>query len=364
MNLLELCLSPDFGGLEIFFRDFARWLAGREDVTLHLGLREKSRLAGELAPLERPTFSLPDSGGKLPLKRARALARYVRDAQIDAIHMHWKDDLPLVALAKRWSGRKVRVIHSRHMDLPGSKHDPYHRFIYSAVDQFHAITRALASQAAAHLSLPRERIRQVYLGAHVPSSDTLESRAQVRSRLGWGDAFTVGVVGRISEYKGQHLLIDAIWLLADRGVQVNGVIAGHAMEEDYLESLRHRVHQAGLDEQIRFFGFQESPHALIRALDALALTTVKETFGLVLVEAMLLGVPVIGSNAGGVPEIIVHGESGLLFEPENSASLAGAIESLHSDESLRSRLTASGRARAEREFNRDTQNFKVLELLR
>lgn len=364
MNLLELCLSPDFGGLEIFFRDFARWLARREDVNLKLGLRQSSRLAEELEPLGRPTFFLADSGGALPFGRARALAAYLRKEQIDAIHLHWKNDLPLVALAKKLSRRPVRVTHSRHMDLPGPKRDPYHRFIYSAVDHYHAITRALAVQAEAHLTLPRSQIKQVYLGAHVPALDTLESRAQLRTRLGLGDAFTVGVVGRISEYKGQHLLIDAIWQLADRGVQVQGVIAGHAMEEDYLESLRNRVHEAGLNEQIRFLGFQESPYALINALDAVALTTVKETFGLVLVESMLLGVPVIGSRAGGVPEIIVHRESGLLFEPENSAALAEAIHVLQGDDATRTRLAAAGQARARREFDRDTQNVKILDLLR
>ncbi len=362
MTLLELCLSPDFGGLEIFFRDFSRWLASRSEVRLHLSVRSGSRLAQELADLKLPTLEFETRSGAFPWSAARTLARYIREHEIDALHIHWKDDLPLAALARRLAGRKVKLIHSRHMDLPGAKKDPYHHFLYSSVDCYHTITKALAAQAAANLPIPRERIRHVYLGASVPATAG-HSRSEVRKNLGLDDRFAVGVVGRISEYKGQHLLVDAIWQLRDRGVEVQGLIAGHAMEPDYLEGLKARVREAELENQVKFLGFLKEPYEVIRVLDALALTTVKETFGLVLVEAMLLGVPVIGSKAGGVPEIIEHGRSGMLFESENSTALADAIEKLAGDRGLASRLAATGQERARREFDRDTQNAKLLELL-
>jgi glycosyltransferase involved in cell wall biosynthesis len=361
--LLELCLSPDFGGLEIFFRDYARWLANRSDVTQFLCVRSGSRLASELKPLGLPTLEFASKGGALPVTMARRLARFIDEHQIEALHLHWKDDLPTVALAKSLARRKLRVIHSRHMDLPGPKHDPYHWLMYRSIDTYHTITKAVAVQAMAYLPIPRARVKHVYLGATLEAPALVESRAALRAKLGLADTFTVGVVGRISEYKGQHLLVDALWQLSDRGVSVQGVIAGHAMEPDYLESLKARVNEAGLSGRVHFLGFQEDPHALIRALDVLVLTTEKETFGLVLVEAMLLGVPVIGSDAGGVPEIIQHGRSGLLFDSGDSTKLANAIEALHHDPALRTELAQAGQARAQSEFHRDTQYAKLLELL-
>lgn len=363
MTLLELCLSPDFGGLEIFFRDYARWLSKRAEVRLHLAVQSGTRLAQELAPLQLSTIEFDSRSGAFPLSAARKLAAYIKAHKVDVVHVHWKNDLPLAALAKRLCGSKVRLVHSRHMDLPGSKKDPYHRFIYRSVDCFHAITKALVTQAALNLPISRDRIEQVYLGASVPDESSLESRASVRRRLGLDDRFAVGVIGRISEYKGQHLLVDAIWQLRERGVEVQGLIAGHAMEPEYLEALKSRVREAELANQVRFADFLSDPHAVIAALDALVLTTVKETFGLVLVEAMLLEVPVIGTDAGGVPEIIEHGKSGLLFESENSTALADVLEKLHSDESLRHHLAVGGRARAQREFDREKQNQKLLNLM-
>lgn len=362
MTLLELCLSPDFGGLEIFFRDYARWLAARPGVRLHLCVQAGSRLAQELAPLQRPTLAFDSKAGPLPLSAARRLTGFVKQHNVDVVHVHWKDDLPLAALSKSM-GRGVKLVHSRHMDLPGAKKDPYHRYLYRSIDCFHAITKALSVQAAVNLPIPRERIRQVYLGASVPPASDLEPRESVRRSLGLDDRFAVGVVGRISEYKGQHLLVDAIWQLRDRGVEVQGLIAGHAMEPEYLEALKSRVREAGLETQVKFVGFLKEPHSVIGALDVLALTTVKETFGLVLVEAMLLGIPVIGSNAGGVPEIIEHGKTGLLFESENSAALAETIEKLACDQSLRLRLVATAQERGRRNFDRDIQNAQLLGLM-
>lgn len=363
MNLLELCLSPDFGGLEIFFRDYVRWLAARQSVRLHVSLQRGSRLALELAPLELPTLEFGAKCGALPVSMARRLARYLDEHEIDALHLHWKDDLPLVAFGKAMAHRRVKVLHSRHMDLPGPKRDPYHGFLYRSIDLYHTITRAVALQAMEHLPIPRERITHLYLGASVESGVSDESRSALRARLGLLDAFTVGVVGRISEYKGQHLLVDALWQLRDRGVSVQGVVAGHTMEEEYLEGLKRRVVEAQLEGQFVFLGFEEDPQALIRALDVLALTTVKETFGLVLVEAMLLGVPVIGTDAGGVPEIIQHGRSGLLFESGNSTALADAIESLYRNPDYRARIASAGQLRAKTKFHRDTQYAKLLALL-
>jgi glycosyltransferase involved in cell wall biosynthesis len=362
VNLLELCLSPDFGGLEIFFRDFARWLSARDGIRLHFCVRAESRLAYELAPLELPTLTFPTRGGVLPLAKARQLARYVKDQRIDAIHLHWKDDLPLVACAKRLFGASAKVVHSRHMDVPGSKHDPYHRFLYDSVDVYHAITRELAQQAKEQLPVPRDRVRQIYLGSAAGDTGSSEQRSALRARMGLADRFTVGVVGRIAEYKGQHLLVDALWQLRERGVKMQGVVAGHAMEPDYLEGLKHRVQEAGLQDDVVFLGFQQDSHVLIRTLDVLVLTTVKETFGMVLVEAMHLGVAVIGSAAGGVPEIIQDGVSGLLFESGDSTSLADAIQTLYDNGERRARLAAAGQRVAQSDFDRDRQYLKIQEL--
>jgi glycosyltransferase involved in cell wall biosynthesis len=101
----------------------------------------------------------------------------------------------------------------------------------------------------------------------------------------------------------------------------------------------------------------------MQCFDVLVLTTHVETFGLVLVEAMMLGIPVIGSNAGGVLEIIDHEKTGLLFKTKDAHSLAEAIERMVRDPELRQQLAAAGREKAGKAYDTETQNRKVLSLM-
>jgi glycosyltransferase involved in cell wall biosynthesis len=173
-----------------------------------------------------------------------------------------------------------------------------------------------------------------------------------------GNSFNVGLIGRISEFKGQHLLIEAVQRLNNEGIRVQAWIVGDAFEVKYLNQLKKMTKDFDLVDQIHFPGFYENPMELMSCLDAVVLTTKKESFGLVLIEAMHAGVPVIGSDAGGVPEIIDHRKTGLLFETWNSVSLAEMIKQLVLDEKLRKDLAKNGQLKASRQFDLDKQYQK------
>ena len=98
--------------------------------------------------------------------------------------------------------------------------------------------------------------------------------------------------------------------------------------------------------------------------DVIVLTTKNETFGLVLIEAMLAGIAVIGSNAGGVPEIIDHEQTGLLFETWNVKSLATAIKRLVQNAELRASLARAGQQKARAQFNLDIQYQKFYDVIK
>jgi L-malate glycosyltransferase len=362
MNILELCLSPSFGGLEIHMRDFSRWLERRGDVSLHFAVRLGSRIDQSLQDLARPTLRFPDQGRTFPIWKARWLASFIAEHSVDVIHVHWKDDLPLAALAKRLSARPVRLIHTRQMSLPGRKFDPYHRFVYSSLDGFIAITRSIAAQAEKNLPIPKDRIHQIYYGVDVPPADP-DGVARLRRELGLEGKFVVGVVGRVTEPKGQHLLIQAIDLLRGKGVQVHGLIVGEPFEETYMDRLKTAVREHALSDQVAFMPFHPKPYEIMRCFDVLALTTRAETFGLVLVEAMHCGVAVIGSDAEGVPEIIDDGQTGLLFKTSDAGSLAAAIRKLWEAPDLRRRLAEAGRTKARKDFDAAIQYEKFYRIL-
>jgi len=361
MRILELCLSPDFGGLEIHMRDFSRWLAKQADCEVYIAVQENTRLHKALAPLSLPLLTFPLKAGKLPLAKARKLAGFIEDNAIDIVHVHWKYDLPLTALAKRFSTRPFKFVHTRQMNMPGKKFDPYHRFIYGSMDCFIAITDYLKEQAKTNLPISDSKIRRIYYGFEAPPAVAAERTAQLREQFGMEGKFTVGLLGRITEFKGQHLLIEAVEKLKRENIEIHAYIIGEAFEQEYSEKLKSYVAQHNLQGQIHFMDFYENPFELITCFGTLVLTTKRETFGLVLIEGMHAGIPVIGSNEGGVPEIIDHEKTGLLFESWNSDSLAGAIKRIYSDAELRKKISAAGQKKARREFDANTQYQKVLQ---
>lgn len=355
-KILLLCLSPDFGGLEQHVRDYARWLARRDDVELVLALRADSRLHQALAELGERTLLLRASRRHhWPWQQARLLARTVEALGIDYLHTHWRKDLPLAALATRRAKRRPVLAHTQHMLLAEkSKRDPYHALLYRTLDGFIAVTQQLAEQAQRWLPLRSGVIRTVYPG--VPPLPWA-----VREAGHAADTFSVGVIGRILPAKGQHLALQACAQLRERGIPARAVFAGDVQDEPYAQHLRDYAREQALDVEWRGF---VAPDAAFAGLDALAMCTDAETFGLVTAEALRRGVPVVGSDSGGTREILDGGLSGLLFPPGDPSALASRLERLYRDPTLAPQLTDAGYRRAAQEFDAETQFGKTLAALR
>ena len=117
------------------------------------------------------------------------------------------------------------------------------------------------------------------------------------------------------------------------------LIVGHCMDSKYLDRLSIMIKDYNLKDRVSIVPFIESPMEVMPFLDLVILPTYEETFGLVVAESMLMGTPVIGSNAGGVPEIIEDGFNGLLFEPKDYKAIGHKIIDFYSSEELRKKLS-------------------------
>ena len=364
MNILELCLSPDFGGPEIHMRDFSRWLNEKQDGTLFLALQQNTRLDESLNSLNCPTCYFSSKAGKFSFSMAQQLAQFITTHNIDIVHVHWKNDLPLVALAKKISTKKFRFVHTRQMNMPGKKKGLYHRFIYNSLDLFIAITKYLQKQAEENLPISKDKIVHIYYGVKMPEHVTPERTRELEIQFNIKDKFHVGLFGRIDDYKGQHLLLEAVEKLANDGLDIHAAIVGEAFDPEYEQSLRNKAAEKGLGNKFHFFGFYDTPIELMTCFDTIVLTTKNETFGLVLIEAMFAGIAVIGSNAGGVPEIIDHEKTGLLYETWNSSDLADKIKRLAQDDELRTSLAKAGQHKAQTQFSLDIQYEKFYDAIK
>lgn len=354
-NILEFCLSPDLGGLELFM------------VNCYQNFKTKTTCKVIIAPNTKLDSYLINEN-KFYLKRnkffpifpAYTLAKFIDANDIDVIHFHWTKDIATVILAKVLSRKKPKIIQTRHMTMTRFKDDFYHRWLYKNIFLIQAVTYQVKEQLQKFI--PSDicpKIEMIYLGCEATNinKDRVE---ELRKSYNLTDEFVVGIVGRIEEAKGQYLVKEALEKL--KNLNIKALIVGHTMDEKYLSDLKFKIQNSKLNDKVIFTGFTKEVNEHMQLFDVNILATPKETFGLVVIEAMANGVCVCATNQGGPLEIIEDGVDGVLFE-RNSEDLADKIKMLYEDRELIKKLAVAGQKKASEIFDSKTQLAKLYDVI-
>ncbi len=355
-NILEFCLSPDLGGLELFmvncYKDF------KTKTTCKVIVAQTSKLDNYLVNedkfyLERNKF--------FPIFPAHKLAKYIDANDIDVIHFHWTKDIATVVLAKVLSKKKPKIIQTRNMTMTRFKDDFYHRWLYKNIETMHAVTYQVKEQLQKFI--PSDicpKVEMVYMGCEASNinNDRVE---ELRKSYNLTDEFVVGIVGRIEDGKGQYLVIEALEKL--KNLHIKALIVGHTMDEKYLSQLKQKVRDLQIEDKVIFTGFTKEVNEHMQLFDVNILATPKETFGLVVIEAMANGVCMCATNKAGPLEIIEDGVDGVLFE-RNNDDLADKIKMLYEDRELTKKLALAGQKKAFKMFDSKTQLVKLYAVIK
>lgn len=168
--------------------------------------------------------------------------------------------------------------------------------------------------------------------------------AEAKKELGIpADAFVVGTVGRLTRIKGQKYLLAAAQKTLARTPGAYFVLLG---DGELAVDLRAQVASYGIAGNVRFVGWRDDVSKIMSAFDVFVLPSLNEGMGKVLVEAMALGKPIIASAAGGITDLIVPGENGILVPCADADAIAQSIELMRADPALRIRMGARGRQMA------------------
>jgi len=352
-KICELCLSPDLGGLELYMMRASHYL-GEECISV---INEKGKLKSYYENTSYRYMTLKRRNVFLSWLGARELARIIDDEAIDVLHLHWTKDLPLAVVAKLISKCKPRVVQSRHMRMTRFKDDFYHRFLYRNLNMILAVTQQVKEQIEKFIPEPiRPKTEVLYIGAQQPAMITEEEKKAHREELALSESFTVGIIGRIEPQKGQHIVLEAVKKLQGKGIDAKALVIGAAMEESYLQKLQNDYGDVGI-----FTGFTTQAQTMMQLCDVMVLATENETFGLVLIEAMMCGVCVVASDSGGPLEIINDGMNGLLFKTFDSDDLAMKLALLQKESGLREKYAKAGIQKALEVFESERQ-FKELKI--
>ena len=281
----------------------------------------------------------------------RRLRRELRGRRVDVLHAHqfgsnvWGTAIGrlartpvVVAHEHTWSyeGQPVRKALDRHL-------------IARFADAFIAVSREDRRRMMEVEHIPEAVIRYIPNGA--PASKPAEGR-DVRAELGIApDAPVIGSVGILRKQKAFEVLIGAAARLAPRHPGLRVLIAGYGEEHDTLTA---EIARNGLQDVVVLLGHREDVPDLLRALDVAVCSSDYEGMPLAILEYMDAGLPVVSTAVGGVPDVVVEGETGLLVPRRDDAALAKALDTLIRDPERARAMGEAGRERRRTEFDLDT----------
>lgn len=294
-------------------------------------------------PMARLT-AIPVNLVRTLIVRAYAWVRLLQRKNIDLVHVNnacaYDHDLMLAARLLR----RPCIVHERGI-LPVI--DGRTRYFSRFVDRIVAISDAVANNLIGQ-GIEESRIVRIDDGIDPQRFAQRESEAAIRARLNIGDdAEVIGIVGNVKHWKGQHVVVEALGILRSTHPELKCLLVGSKADPDYCRRLTDRARALGIPEDaLRFTGYEAHPADLMRIMRVVIHASVEpEPFGIVLLEAMGVGRPLVATDIGGPREIIVQGETGLRVPPDDPRALADAVGMLLEDRALAETMGRNGQAR-------------------
>ena len=315
MKLAFLTSSTGWGGLERNLLRYAAWMreCGHESVVFAVEDSPVARAAEEFEAIERQPryFAGP---------AARRLGRRLRG--LDVLWVRDPRDLAFAGMAARRAG--IPLIFQQGMQFSKAKHTPWHARRFGRVTRWVTPAHWLAEQAARLTPLRPDQLTTIPLA--LDDSWFVDPHdAESRTRWNWpAEAHIVGLFGRFDPLKGQAELLHAL----AQAPGVHGWFIGESTVNEglsYEDELRALAAELGLTDRVRFSPPTEDLRPAYDAIDAFALCSTSETFGMVTLEALARGCFVIGTRSGGTPELLRDQPGTALYDPGDVAALAAHL---------------------------------------
>lgn len=332
MRIVHSEAATSFGGQEgrIFKEMNAMRARGHH---LEAICQPSALLAERLSDAGFTVHTLEMDGPLNYLKGVAAIRRILREGRFDVLNTHSRRDTVIAAAAGRLAGTPL-IVRTRHLsNKVGS--------LWSYTRLPHRVT-TVSDHVREHLierGVPADRVATVYSPIVLPPP---VEHSTLREELGLApDDLVVGCVAVMRATKGHKDLIDAIAPLMATRPKLRLVFVGGG--SPVFEQTQAYVAERGLADRIHLMGTRRDVPNLLAGCDLFALATQQEASGTVYVEAQASGLPVIGTDVGGVSEMFRNGETGILVPPKDPAALTAALEKLIDDAALRHRMGEAGR---------------------
>ena len=318
----------------------------------------KSPAAGAAQPQPGfPADFLP-LRGRLDFRSLLGLRKIIHKSKPDVIHARAAKSCFLAVIAQ-WPRKRARLVFLRGALRDLNPFSPSDRLLFRSrwVDVFQCVSQAIADSLvcagipAGRVAVAADRGYESAWFEDLPVP--LELAVKPRRHR-------IGAIANYRKVKGLEHLVRAMDILVERGVDLELVWVG----KDKNPGLAAYVQQAKARDSIRMLGSVPSPWGILKTFDCLVVPSISEGLGLVAIESMACGVPVVASRVGGLAETVQHGRNGLLVSPANPVELADAIQRLLTDHSLAEEIRRHGSETFQERFTAEKVSEQFLKIYR
>jgi glycosyltransferase involved in cell wall biosynthesis len=278
------------------------------------------------------------------------------------VHFHDAHSAAVGSVAASLAKVPFRII-TRRVDFPLKKNYFSRRKYMKNVDAIIAISEGV-KKVLVEGGVDPENVEVISSGIDFSSfeedSVALTSKDYLHREFSLAvDDYLVGIVAHLADHKGHQYLIQATKILKQQAPKIKTIIVG---EGPLSMELDRQAKELDVEDIIFFLGFRKDIPKILSSLDLFVLSSHLEGMGSSILDAMASRLPVVATKVGGIPEVVIHGETGLLVPPRNPSALARAILMLYSNKTLASRLGQKGYELVHRKFSAEAMADKVVRL--
>ena len=360
-KILHLIGGGEIGGAEELVYTLIK-LTDPEQYDVHLICLCEGPFADLVSAEGFPATTIP-MRHKADIKKIKDIRRYIREQQIDLVHTHGvranligrpaakREGLPVVttfhSVLRYDYDRAWKATLARLLTMQGNHY----------TDKFIAISHAIGGDLR-QMRIDPERIQVIHSGLDTTKFKSRRDPDQLKEQLGLSpERLTYTMVARLHPVKGHRYFLTAARRLVDAGIPAQFLLIGEGISRPEIEA---QVKELGLESLVYMPGYYSEVEDIYRLSDVLCVPSLMEGLGLVILEGMYFGVPIIASRVGGIPELIEDGKNGLLIPPADAEALYEAMYKMACHPELMQELAQEGRRRVQ-QFTVETMARQVEE---
>lgn len=326
-TIAYLCSSVSWGGLEMNHLRNAKWMQDRGHDIVVIGVKNSPYLA-KADEMKLPIITINLHKKYYDFKKGKQLAAILQKNAVSHLFIRSTYDMSITATVKSTLKNEITTAYFMEMQLGVKKTNFLHSLRFNFIDVWSTPLDWLNKQVKT-MTHYKGKLITIPSGLELNQFDNKLSQQEARKQLGLPEGLTFGLIGRFDKAKGQLLLLKALQRMHHKDVHI--ALLGEPTRnegDDYFDEMKKFIREHQLENNVSILPFRDDTSVFYTAIDWLVMATKAETFGMVTIEALASGRPVLGSNKGGTPEILNTNQGGLLFESMNPKDLAKKINQI------------------------------------